>query len=177
MSHFNVSLIVWAKPQDSVHKSQFLKRRESRSGSNRGPSGYQPSALPLGHAGSFFQALSSTFLTVLCLARPAAAPPSSDHHLLILQFFSPLSIRPSPPPRTFISMWGGGVRVRACVCVCVCVRVCMWGPNWFETPARHGLLLSIFNPSFLPPSPTTLPLSAPRRPPPLPPAPKLECKP
>ena len=27
MSHFNVSLIVWAKPQDSVHKPQFLKRR------------------------------------------------------------------------------------------------------------------------------------------------------
>ena len=28
MGHFNVSLIVWAKSQDSVHKPQFLKRRE-----------------------------------------------------------------------------------------------------------------------------------------------------
>ena len=26
MSHFNVSLIVWAKSQNSVHKPQFLKR-------------------------------------------------------------------------------------------------------------------------------------------------------
>ena len=43
---------MWAKSQDSVHKSQFLKRKESRSGSNRGPSAYQPSALPLGHTGS-----------------------------------------------------------------------------------------------------------------------------
>ena len=44
--------IVWAKSQDSVHKPQFLKRKESRSGSNRGPSAYQPSALPLSHTGS-----------------------------------------------------------------------------------------------------------------------------
>ena len=52
VSHFNVSLIVLAKSQDSVHKPQFSKRKESRSGSNRGPSVYQPSALPLGHTGS-----------------------------------------------------------------------------------------------------------------------------
>ena len=47
--HFDVSLIVRAKSQDSVHKPQFLKRKESRSGSNRGPSADQHSALPLGH--------------------------------------------------------------------------------------------------------------------------------
>ena len=54
MSHFNVPLIVWAKSQDSVHKPQFFeeKRKESRSGSNQGPSAYQPSALPPGHTGS-----------------------------------------------------------------------------------------------------------------------------
>ena len=52
MRHFNVSWIVWAKSQDSVHKPQFLKRKESRSGSNRGPSAHQLSALPLGHTGS-----------------------------------------------------------------------------------------------------------------------------
>ena len=55
VSHFNVSLTVRAKSQDSVHKPPFfLKRKESRSGSNRGPSAYQPSALPLGHTGSRF---------------------------------------------------------------------------------------------------------------------------
>ena len=52
VSHFNVSLFVWAKPQDSVHKPHFLKRTESRSGSNRGRSAFKPSALPLGHTGS-----------------------------------------------------------------------------------------------------------------------------
>ena len=52
MSHFNVSLIVWAKSQDSVHKPQFLKTKETRSGSNRVPSAYQPSTLPPGHTGS-----------------------------------------------------------------------------------------------------------------------------
>ena len=51
MSHFNVSLIVRAKSRDSVHKPQFLKRKESRSGLNRCPA-YLPSALPLGHTGS-----------------------------------------------------------------------------------------------------------------------------
>ena len=49
LSHSNTSFIVWAKSQDSVHKPHFLKRKQSRSGSNRGPSAYQPSALPLGH--------------------------------------------------------------------------------------------------------------------------------
>ena len=54
VSHFNVTLIVWAKSQDSVHKSQFFeeKGKESQSGSNQGPSAYPPSALPLGHTGS-----------------------------------------------------------------------------------------------------------------------------
>ena len=38
VSHSELSLIVWAKSQDSVHKPQFLKRKKSRSGSNQGPS-------------------------------------------------------------------------------------------------------------------------------------------
>ena len=62
MSHFNVSLTAWAKSRDSVDKPQFFfkeKRKESRSGSNRGPSAYQPSALPLGHTGSRTTLLSS----------------------------------------------------------------------------------------------------------------------
>ena len=40
VSHFNVSLIVWAQSKDGVHKPQCLKRKESRSGSNQGPSAY-----------------------------------------------------------------------------------------------------------------------------------------
>ena len=58
VGHFNV-FIVWAKSQDSVHKPQFLKRRERRAEAdpNQGPSAYQPSALPLGHTGSHGRAL------------------------------------------------------------------------------------------------------------------------
>ena len=37
---------------ETVSIPQFLKTKESRSGSNRGPSAYQPSALPLGHTAS-----------------------------------------------------------------------------------------------------------------------------
>ena len=35
VSHFNVSLIVWAKSQDSVHKPPFLERRERRAEADR----------------------------------------------------------------------------------------------------------------------------------------------
>ena len=52
VSHFNVSLTVWAKSQNSVQKPQFLRRKKSRRGSNRGPSACQPSALPLGQGSS-----------------------------------------------------------------------------------------------------------------------------
>ena len=61
MSHFNVSSIAWAKSQDSVHKPHLLKRKESRSGSNRGSSLFQPSALPLGHTGSHNQRCTPPF--------------------------------------------------------------------------------------------------------------------
>ena len=49
VSHFKVSSIVWANSKDNVHQPHFLKKKESRSESNRGPPAYQPSALPLGH--------------------------------------------------------------------------------------------------------------------------------
>ena len=49
--HWNVLVNVWAKSQASINKLQFLTRKESRSGSNRRPSAYQHSALPLGHTG------------------------------------------------------------------------------------------------------------------------------
>ena len=70
MSHFNVSLIVWAKSQDSVHKPQFLKRKESRSGSNLGPSAYQPRALPPGHTGSQVHCVSLHFDLLQSPRRP-----------------------------------------------------------------------------------------------------------
>ena len=49
-SHFNVSLIV----KDKVTRQcpQLLKRKETEADSNRGPSAYQPNALPLGQTGS-----------------------------------------------------------------------------------------------------------------------------
>ena len=42
-----------AKSQDSVHKPQpFRRERKAEAESNRGPSAYQPNALPLGQTGS-----------------------------------------------------------------------------------------------------------------------------
>ena len=43
----------WTKSQDSVHKPQpFWRERRTEAVSNRGPSAYQPNALPLGQTGS-----------------------------------------------------------------------------------------------------------------------------
>ena len=55
---------MWAKSHDSVHKPQFLERTESRSGSNRGPSAYQSSTLPLGHTGSRVLSVLAVFFSV-----------------------------------------------------------------------------------------------------------------
>ena len=67
MSDFNVSVIVWAKSQDSVHKPQVLKREKSSTGSNLGPSAYQPSALPQGQTGSLFE-MSFVYSSIYCSA-------------------------------------------------------------------------------------------------------------
>ena len=40
----------------------FLKRKESQTVSNRGPSAYQPSALPLGQTGSQGEGVGGTLL-------------------------------------------------------------------------------------------------------------------
>ena len=50
-SRFNISLIVRDKVTDSVHRPQFLKRKESRSGLEL-RSLCLPASLPLGHTGS-----------------------------------------------------------------------------------------------------------------------------
>ena len=50
-NHFNRKW--WTKSQDSVHKPQpFWRERRADAVSNRGPSAYQPNALPLGQTGS-----------------------------------------------------------------------------------------------------------------------------
>ena len=41
-----------AKSQDSVQRPQFFMRKRAEADSNRGPSAYQPDALPLGQTGS-----------------------------------------------------------------------------------------------------------------------------
>ena len=52
-SHFNVSVGSVGQSQDSVHKHNlFEEKGEPKRVSNRGPSAYQPNALPLGQTGS-----------------------------------------------------------------------------------------------------------------------------
>ena len=67
-SHFNVSLIVkGTKSQDSVHKPQlFLRERRAEAESSRGPSAYQPNALPLGQTGSL-RTMAALFLSDACV--------------------------------------------------------------------------------------------------------------
>ena len=106
MSYFNVSLIVWAMSQDSLHKLQVLKRKNSRSGSNRGPSAYQPSALPLGHTGYHFLCLSHVIII------PPPPPPS----------ICPCGL-PSICPSVRLSVWPSPhLSVRPPVCVFDFVR-------------------------------------------------------
>ena len=52
-SHSNVSLIVWNKVKRlSTNHNLFFKKRRAEKVLNRGPSAYQPYALPLGQTGS-----------------------------------------------------------------------------------------------------------------------------
>ena len=56
-SHFNVSLIVRDKvtrrsPQTTIFEGGEGKKRRAEADSNRGPSVYQPNALPLGQTGA-----------------------------------------------------------------------------------------------------------------------------
>ena len=78
-SHFNVSLIV----RDKV--TTF----EERGTSNRGPSAYQPNALPLGHTGSFGGRCNLAYFQLLGLS------------LIQSRISFPHSPLPSPPPTLF----------------------------------------------------------------------------
>ena len=52
-SHFNVSLIVRDKvKRQSPQTTTFEEKRRAEADSNRGPSAYQPNALPLGQSAS-----------------------------------------------------------------------------------------------------------------------------
>ena len=58
VSHFNVSLIVRDKVTKTVSTDHNLSgERKSEAESSRGPSAYQPNALPLGQTGSLKQVL------------------------------------------------------------------------------------------------------------------------
>ena len=51
--HFNISVGSDGQSHKTVHKPQpFWRERRAEAVSNRGPSAYQPNALPLGHTGS-----------------------------------------------------------------------------------------------------------------------------
>ena len=51
-SHFNISVESDGQSHKTVHKPQpFLRERRAKAVSNRGPSAYQPNALPLGQTG------------------------------------------------------------------------------------------------------------------------------
>ena len=52
VSHFNVSLIVRAKVTRQCSQTATFEEKGERMDSNRGPSAYQPNALPLGQTGS-----------------------------------------------------------------------------------------------------------------------------
>ena len=53
-SHFNVSLIVRGKVTRQCRQTTTWRERRAEAVSNRGPSAYQPTALPLGQTGSQF---------------------------------------------------------------------------------------------------------------------------
>ena len=53
-SHFNVSVGSDGQGHRTVETTTFLKRKRAEAVSNRGPSAYQPNALPLGQTGSLY---------------------------------------------------------------------------------------------------------------------------
>ena len=54
-SHFNVSVESDGQSHKTVHKRQpFWRERRAEAVSNRGPSGYQPNALPLAQVNMVF---------------------------------------------------------------------------------------------------------------------------
>ena len=90
MGHFNVSSIVWAKSQVSVHKPHFLKRRERTAEADRTTVLLLTSqnALPLGHIGSHNLGRGCHQLSLSSLS---AAPPA-DHAVMVLIYRLPRSV-------------------------------------------------------------------------------------
>ena len=112
------STIVWAKSQDSVRKPQFLKRKESRSGSNRGPSAYQPSALPPGHTGSQELPVQQSIFLYLWKSLDRGVTPADD------------SVNVS------VVVWGMGRVGELGLCVCVRVFVSECHLPFYHVSAR-----------------------------------------
>ena len=101
-SNFNVSLIVNAKSQDSLHKSQpFWRQRRTEAELSRGPSAYQPNALPLGQTDSLNRGVSrdccftNQVLPFPSLVRTAHIV-SLSHSSIFLALRLKLSFPPTP---------------------------------------------------------------------------------
>ena len=74
-SHFNVSLIVRDKvTRQCPHTTTFGSERRAEADSNRGPSAYQPTALPLGKTGSRTGRLEYVYIYTRLSAACAAWP-------------------------------------------------------------------------------------------------------
>ena len=125
--HWNVSLIVWATSQDSVHKPQFLKRKESRRGSNRGPHAYQHSALPLSHTGSRVPRATSWALTYI--------GPWDSGRWWCCRLVCHMGKRVNPVNKLYVSSrwWGFPAKARLSLDDCVLPQLftaCIKQPTW-----------------------------------------------
>ena len=83
-SHFNVSVGSDGQSYnwDSVHKPQpFWRERRAEAVSNRGPSAYQPNALPLGQTGA--QAVSMAMDLYILDIGPCLLPPSFQNGCVV----------------------------------------------------------------------------------------------
>ena len=84
-SHFNVSVGSDGQSHRSVHKPQpFWRERRAEADSNRGPSAYQPTALPLGQTGSHKPQQSENIDVVLVLVIFLLLADTANVFLLVL---------------------------------------------------------------------------------------------
>ena len=118
--------------------------------SNRGPSAYQPTALPLGQTGSLLIIISSVHFychlhshwTCPCGACTGMVKASTGTGLLILFLYRPWlgMVRVSLPSRVCFQC------VCVCVCVCACACVCVLMKDSIGRHSYcHGVTLNILS--------------------------------
>ena len=96
-SHFNVSLIVRDKvTRQASTDHKFLRERTTEADSNRGPSAYQPNALPQGQTGSpaFPPTQSSLFRPSSSLYQPTHYQSPRSPHPCLPPLFTSYSLLP-----------------------------------------------------------------------------------